>query len=118
MRALIYLQLHRGHFIVKRIDSGETVRQPCAVLDDPRLLVRDPGALETRLTQAIKPLLPRLRLLAPRGLLHLLPETEGEYSQEEMVAFKDAAEASGVDFNHLSTLGRAHTDEEVRKVLA
>lgn len=113
MRPLIYLQIHRGHFTARRIGNGKVVSMKCAGLDHPRTLMGDIHSVESSFASAIKQLLPRFSLLKPRGLLHLVPVYEGGYTNVETRAFKEAGDASGVIFNHLSTLDRPHTDAEV-----
>ena len=118
MRPLIYIQVHQGYFIAKRIDTGRSVRKDCAGLAHPRTLMGDFHSVQESFAGAVKELLPRLRFLKPRGLVHLVPTYEGGYTNVETRAFKEAGEMSGINFTHLSTLDRPHTDAEIRDALA
>ena len=117
MRPLIYIQVHRGHFIAKNIGSGKAVQRECAGLEHPRTLMGDFHKVQESFSAALKELLPPLNLLKPRGLLHLVPVYEGGYTNVETRAFKEAGEMAGINFAFLSTLDRPHTDSEVQEVL-
>ena len=118
MRPLIYIQVHRGYFIAKNLRNGKTIRMECAGLDHPRTLMGDFQIIQQAFSTALKQLLPRLRLLQPRGLVHLVPACEGGYTNVETRAFKEAGEMAGINFAFLSTMDRPHTDTEVLEVLS
>src|SRR5687768_13131255 len=104
MRPLIYIQVHRGHFIAKRIGNGKAVRKECAGLEHPRTLMGDITKVEEAFSAALKELLPPINLIRPKGLVHLLPVYEGGYTNVELRAFKEAGETAGINFAFLSTL--------------
>jgi hypothetical protein len=117
MRPLIYVQVYRGHFIAKRIGNGKTVRKECVGLEHPRTLMGDITKVEESFSAALKELVPTIRLLKPKGLVHLLPVYEGGYTNVELRAFKEAGELAGINFAFLSTLDRPHTDAEILQAL-
>lgn len=117
MRPLIYIQVHRGHFVAKHLGTGKTVRMECAGLNHPRTLMGDFHEVQESFSAALKELLPKLNLLKPKGLVHLVPVFDGGYTNVETRAFKEAGEMAGIDFAFLSTLDRPHTDSEVLEVL-
>jgi hypothetical protein len=117
MRPMIYIQVHRGHFVAKHIGNGKTTRKECAALNHPRTLMGDFNGVQEAFAAAIKELVPPVRLLKPKGLIHLVPVYEGGYTNVELRAFKEAGEMSGINFAFLSTIDRPHTDSEVVEVL-
>ena len=117
MRQLIYIQVHRGHFIAKNLGTGKTVRRECAALAHPRTVMGDFEAIAAAFKAALKELLPTINLLKPKGLIHLIPQLEGGYTNVELRAFKEAGETAGINFAFLSTLERPHTDTELLEVL-
>ena len=66
---------------------------------------------------ALKELLPKINLLKPRGLVHLVPAFDGGYTNVETRAFREAGEMAGINFAFLSTLDRPHTDSEVLEAM-
>ena len=117
MRPLIYFQVHRGHFIAKNLGTGKTIRRECAALAHPRTLMGDFEPISESFGAALKELLPAMNLFKPKGLIHLLPQLEGGYTNVETRAFKEAGETAGINFAFLSTLDRPHTDSEILEVL-
>jgi hypothetical protein len=117
MRPLIYIQVHRGYFVAKHLGTGKAVRRECAELTHPRTLMGNFHEVQESFSSALKELLPRMNLLKPKGLVHLVPAFEGGYTNVETRAFKEAGEMAGINFAFLSTLDRAHTDSEVLAVL-
>ena len=77
----------------------------------------DFGVVAGSFTTALRELLPAFRLFKPKGLIHLLPQLEGGYTNVELRAFKDAGESAGIGFVFLSTFERPHTDTELLDVL-
>jgi hypothetical protein len=117
MRPLIYIQVHRGYFIAKHLGNGKTLRMECAGLNHPRTLMGDFHEVQRSFEAALKELLPPIRLLKPKGLVHLVPAYEGGYTNFQTRAFKEAGEMAGINFAFLSTQDRPHTDSEVLEVL-
>ncbi len=73
--------------------------------------------IQIDLAAALKELMPRVQLLKPRGLVHLLPVYEGGYTNVELRAFREVGEMAGINFSHLSTLDRPHSESELREIL-
>ncbi len=116
-RHLIYIQVHRGHLIAKRLGTDRVVRKDCAGLDHPRTLMGDFQQIQGALSTAYKELGPFVSILKPRALIHLLPPCEGGYTDVEMRAFKEASEMAGITCNFMSTISRPLTNAEMAKAL-
>jgi hypothetical protein len=93
---IIYIQIHRGHFIARRLDHSGSVRKESPALSHPRTLMGDFSAIESLFRSAVKELTPGW-LLRPRLkiLVHLVPEAEGGYTNVEQRAFQEAAVTAG-----------------------
>jgi hypothetical protein len=116
-RPLIYVQVHRGHFIAKRIGSDRVVRKSCAGLDHPRTLMGDFQVVADGFSSAYKELYPAVRFFKPRALVHLIPVFEGGYTNVELRAFNEASAVAGAAFTFMSTFERPHTDAELAEIL-
>lgn len=115
-RPLIYIQVHPGHFIARRVGTGLSVRSDCSGLVHPRTLMGDFEAVHKAFQSALRELCPWGRLIKPRALVHLPPDVEGGYTNVELRAFKEAAEMAGASFSFMSTFERPHTDQELAEI--
>lgn len=116
-RPLIYVQVHPGYFIAKRVGTDRSVRKQCGGLDHPRTLMGDFESVATAFKSAFKELYPSLRFFKPKALVHLMPTVEGGYTNVELRAFNEAAAMAGASFTFMSTFERAHTDSELVEIL-
>lgn len=116
-RPLIYVQVHRGHFIAKRVGSDRVVRKNCSGLDHPRTLMGDFPEIADSFSSAFKELYPAGRFFKPKALVHLMPVYEGGYTNVELRAFNEASAMAGAAFTFMSTFERPHTDAELAEIL-
>ena len=117
-RPLIYIQVQHGYFTAKRVGADRIVRKQCVGLDHPRTLMGDFPAVADSFKSAFKELCPRMWLVKPRALVHLIPEAEGGYTNVELRAFNEAAAMAGASFTFMSTYERPHTDSELAEMLS
>lgn len=116
LRKFVYIQVERGKFSARVINTASTVSLNCDGLSHPRTLAGDFSKIQSSFAKALKEILPRITLRKPYVLVHLLPTFEGGYTNVELRAFKEAAEALGAI---VFLLGNSHgplTDYQIRAV--
>lgn len=116
LRTSLYLQIEPGLLIGRRLDAQAQIRLPSPALSHPRTLMGDFLAIEALLREALARL--KAGLLAPRVLLHLLPDAEGGYTDVEQRAFLEAARGAGAASVRLQLAGAPLSDAEVRDLLS
>ena len=117
-RPLIYIQVHSGYFVAKRIGSDRSVRKHCTGLDHPRTLMGDFHVVEACFKVALNELCLDRRFVKPRVLVHLIPDTQGGYTNVELRAFKEASLMAGAASSSTSTHERPHTDSEIAALMS
>jgi len=117
LRRFIYVQVHRGHFTARVVNSTSQLSRQCADLSHPRSLFNKFEPIRSAFAAAFKDVDGyRFGFIKPTGLVHLIPKVEGGYTQAELRAFREAAEAAGI--HHTLILDDKYgplTDEQLSK---
>jgi len=101
-RRIIYVQVHKGYFLVRLVGEVEGIRRDCSALSHPRTLAGNFAEIEKKLREIFAEIRTvQMRLRKPIALVHLIPKAEGGYTNIELRAFKDAAESAGASFGWL-----------------
>lgn len=97
LRRFVYVQVHRGYFIARVVGGTAQVSHECAELNHPRSLFNKFEPIRAAFASTFRELGAfRFGCIRPAGLVHLIEEMEGGYTQAELRAFREAAEAAGM----------------------
>ncbi len=111
-RQLIYVQVHRDHFVARVVGGDRTLRRQCHALGNGTGPVRDFSTLQPQLKAIFSELTPGFSFIRPWALLHFDP-VEYPVTKEELAGFQKAAMQSGVSFCFLSTWEQRHEDKDL-----
>jgi hypothetical protein len=117
-RSRLYIQVESGQLLARRLGASGVnagIQLESAALGHPRTLMGNFQAVEALFRQALA----RLKggWLAPRVLLHLMPDAAGGYTDVEQRAFIEAARGAGAVAVRLQLAGPALTDAQARQAL-
>jgi hypothetical protein len=113
----VYIQVHAGHMVARRIGGG-SMRRECAAFNHPRTLMGDFMAVETCFRAVLKELATGgLLSLSPAVVVHLVPEAVGGYTNVEERAFQEAALAAGARVCRLVSGRSLLSDSQVADIL-
>ena len=96
MRKFLYVKVYPGELVARVIGSPREFTVECPELVHPRSLI---GSFEV-LTKALEKVVAesravRLLIIKPKLLIHLIPKVEGDYTQPELRACRQAALGAG-----------------------
>lgn len=112
---LIYLQVLHGEVLARRV-GGATLRRSCDALAHPRTLMGDFTAVEACFRALLSELGSQgLLAIAPRVLVHLMPEADGGYTDVELRAFDEAARSAGARQCVVVTGGAPRPDDDIAR---
>jgi hypothetical protein len=115
LRANIYLQVHPGVLIGRKVADSKEIRLESEALSHPRSLMGDFLAIQMLFREMLGRLKPGF--LAPRLLIHLVPEAAGGYTDVEQRAFLEAGRGAGASGVRIHLGGQPLTDAEVVQLL-
>ena len=97
LRRVVYVEMHRGHLSARVPGQPVRVNRECADLSHPRTLFGKFMPIQEAIASALSELEAiRFGVIKPRGIIHLIPHFDGGYTDIELRAFREAAEAAGI----------------------
>ncbi len=92
----IYIRFKKGEVQITHVESDTSQTKVCSALSHPRTLMGDFYEIERCLKELVKQVVPKsLFALTPIAIVQLLDVSEGDYTNVEIRAFREAALGAG-----------------------
>lgn len=92
----IYFRIRKGEAQITHVESGQSETRACDALAHPRTLMGDFYEIESCLKELVKQVVPKSLLSsAPIAIVQLLDASEGDYTNVEIRAFREAVLGAG-----------------------